>query len=95
MNKFNNSVDALYPSWESNSCSSGEFDSWWKTRFASVSDASTTVKVIFANWDASIVQAELDAEKCIVQMLKGTNSQVIEGKLSILSFYFGFLHTGR
>ncbi|CAL2237910.1 unnamed protein product [Prunus armeniaca] len=78
VNKINNSVDALYPSLESNSCSSGEFDPWWKAIFASVSDASTIVKVLFANWDAGIVQVEPDAEKFIVQMLKGTNPQVIE-----------------
>ncbi|CAL9000782.1 unnamed protein product [Prunus brigantina] len=30
VNKINNSVDALYPSWEPNSYSYGEFDAWWK-----------------------------------------------------------------
>ncbi|BBN68185.1 hypothetical protein Prudu_320S000300 [Prunus dulcis] len=33
VNKINNSTDALYPSWEPNSCSSADFDAWWQTRF--------------------------------------------------------------
>ena len=28
VNKINNSMDALYPSWEPKSCSFGEFDAW-------------------------------------------------------------------
>ncbi|KAI5342933.1 hypothetical protein L3X38_010809 [Prunus dulcis] len=31
VNKINNSTDALYPSWEPNSCSSADFDAWWQT----------------------------------------------------------------
>lgn len=44
VNKINNSVDALYPSWESNYCSSGEFDAWWKAQFAGLTDAGTVVQ---------------------------------------------------
>ncbi|BBN67633.1 hypothetical protein Prudu_136S000500 [Prunus dulcis] len=33
VNKINNSTDALYPSWEPNSCSSADFDAWWQARF--------------------------------------------------------------
>ncbi|CAL8992680.1 unnamed protein product, partial [Prunus brigantina] len=47
VNKINNSVDILYPSWEPISCSSGDFEAWWKARFVGVSNARTTVKVIF------------------------------------------------
>lgn len=49
VNKINNSADALYPSREPNSCSSGEFDAWWKARFACLTDASTATKALFAN----------------------------------------------
>ncbi|CAL8087270.1 unnamed protein product [Prunus armeniaca] len=45
VNKINNSVNALYPSWEPNSCSSGELDAWWKAHFAGVLDANTSVFV--------------------------------------------------
>ncbi|CAL2266534.1 unnamed protein product [Prunus armeniaca] len=55
VNKINNIVDALYPSWEPNSYSSGEFDPWWKARFASFSDSSIATKGLFANSDAGIV----------------------------------------
>lgn len=70
MNKINNRADALYLSCELNSCSSGEFDSCWKARFAGLADASSVVKVFFANWEAVIVHAESDAKKFIVQMSK-------------------------
>lgn len=66
VNKINNSVDSLYPSWEPNSCSFGEFDTWWKARFPSLTDASTAVKVLFANWDAGVVLAEPDVRKFTV-----------------------------
>ncbi|CAL9004107.1 unnamed protein product [Prunus brigantina] len=33
INKISNSADALYPSWGPNSCSSADFEAWWKARF--------------------------------------------------------------
>ncbi|CAL8993900.1 unnamed protein product [Prunus brigantina] len=78
VNKINNSVDALYPSSEPNSCSSGEFDAWWKARFVGLLDASTAVKTLFETWEARTVLAEPEAKKFIVQMVKGINAQVIE-----------------
>ncbi|CAL9024629.1 unnamed protein product [Prunus brigantina] len=78
VNKINNSVDALYPSWEPNSCSSGEFDAWWKARFAGLPDSSVAVKTLFETWDVGTVLAEPEAKKFIVQMVKGINAQVIE-----------------
>ncbi|KAH0983437.1 hypothetical protein GBA52_010614 [Prunus armeniaca] len=59
-------------------CSSGEFDAWWKTCFAGLPNASTTVKTLFKTWDAGIVFVEPEAKKFIVQMVKGNNAQVIE-----------------
>ncbi|CAL8119887.1 unnamed protein product [Prunus armeniaca] len=78
VNKINNSVDALYPSWEPKSCSSGEFDAWWKALFAGLPDASTAMKTLFETWDAGIILVEPKAKKFIVQMVKGINAQVIE-----------------
>ncbi|CAL8174388.1 unnamed protein product [Prunus armeniaca] len=78
VNKINNSVVALYPSWEPNSCSSSEFDAWWKARFAGLPDASTAVKTLFDSWDLGTVLAEPEARKFLVQMVKGINAQVIE-----------------
>ncbi|CAL8089789.1 unnamed protein product [Prunus armeniaca] len=80
INKINNSVDALYPSWEPNSCSSTNFDAWWKARFFGLRDASTAVKVLFDTWDAGTVLGESDAKKFIVHLVKGINAQVIEGQ---------------
>ena len=51
-----------------------------KARFAGLSDASTTVKTLFATWDAGTVLAEPEAKKFIVQLVMGINAQVIEGK---------------
>ncbi|CAL2247475.1 unnamed protein product [Prunus armeniaca] len=47
VNEINNSADALYPSWEPNSCSSAEFDAWWKVRFGDLPASSTTLHVLF------------------------------------------------
>ncbi|CAL2256866.1 unnamed protein product [Prunus armeniaca] len=58
VNKISNSVDTLYPSVEPNSCSSGESDAWWKAWFASLPNASTTVKTLFETWDAGTILAE-------------------------------------
>ncbi|CAL2240047.1 unnamed protein product [Prunus armeniaca] len=52
VNKINHSVDALYPSWEPNSCSSTDFDAWWKARFQGFSASSTALKVLFDGWDS-------------------------------------------
>ncbi|CAL2271624.1 unnamed protein product [Prunus armeniaca] len=46
VNKINNSADAFYPSWELNSCSSAEFDAWWKARFRDLPTSSTTLQTI-------------------------------------------------
>ncbi|CAL8174738.1 unnamed protein product [Prunus armeniaca] len=46
VNKINNSADAIYPSWEPNSCSSAEFDAWWKARFIGLPDSSSATKTI-------------------------------------------------
>ncbi|CAL2240393.1 unnamed protein product [Prunus armeniaca] len=78
VNKINNSVDALYPSWEPNSYSSSEFDAWWKALFAGLPDASTAMKTLFETWDAGTILVEPEAKKFIVQMVKGINAQVIE-----------------
>ncbi|CAL8090254.1 unnamed protein product [Prunus armeniaca] len=60
VNKINNSADALYPSWESNSCSSADFDAWWKARFRNLPASSTalTIKDINAQvlGDPSVTQ---------------------------------------
>lgn len=82
MNKINNNVDALYPSWQPNSCSSGDFDAWWKARFAGLPDASTAVKTLFKSWDVGTVMAEPEAKRFIAQMFKGINAQVIECKIA-------------
>ncbi|CAL2239433.1 unnamed protein product [Prunus armeniaca] len=46
VNKINNSADALYPSWELNSCSTAEFDAWWKARFCDLPTFSTALQNI-------------------------------------------------
>ncbi|CAL8152948.1 unnamed protein product [Prunus armeniaca] len=46
VNKINNSADALYPSWELNSCSFAEFDAWWKARFRDLPASSTALQTI-------------------------------------------------
>ncbi|BBH09743.1 autoinhibited Ca2+-ATPase 11, partial [Prunus dulcis] len=51
VNKINNSTDALYPSWEPNSCSSADFDAWWQTRFQSLPASVTALKVLFDGWE--------------------------------------------
>ncbi|CAL2229294.1 unnamed protein product [Prunus armeniaca] len=78
VNKINNSVNALYPSWELNSCNSGEFDTWWEAHFTDVPDASTVVKTLFENWNARTILAEVKAKKFIVHLVKSINAQVIE-----------------
>ncbi|CAL9021016.1 unnamed protein product [Prunus brigantina] len=88
VNKINNSVDALYPSWEPNSCSSTKFDAWGKARFTGLPNSSSAMKVLFDGWDSWIVHAGAEAKKFMVQMIKDINAQVIEGKLSILPLLF-------
>ncbi|CAL2255422.1 unnamed protein product [Prunus armeniaca] len=51
---------------------SGEFDAWWKARFAGLLDGSIAVKTLFETWDVGTVLAEPEAKKFIVQMVKGS-----------------------
>ena len=85
VNKINNSADALYPSWELNSCSSVEFDAWWKARFRDLPDSSTALQVLFKGWDNWTVHSDDETHRFMVQTIKDINMQVIEGNLSILS----------
>ncbi|CAL8167611.1 unnamed protein product [Prunus armeniaca] len=78
INKINNSVDALYPSWEPNSCNYANFDAWWKARFQGFSASSTALKVLFDGWDSWTVYARAEAKSFMVQMIKDINAQVIE-----------------
>ncbi|CAL2277886.1 unnamed protein product [Prunus armeniaca] len=79
VNKINNSADALYPSWEPNSCSSAEFDAWWKVRFRDLPASSTALQVLFKGWDNWTVHTEEETHKFMVQTIKDINMQVIEG----------------
>ncbi|CAL8175156.1 unnamed protein product [Prunus armeniaca] len=59
VNKINNSSDALYPSWEPNSCSSAEFDAWWKARFQDLSaeaDAKKSMIQTIKDINAQIIE---------------------------------------
>ncbi|CAL8168355.1 unnamed protein product [Prunus armeniaca] len=78
VNKINNSADALYPSWEPNSCSSAEFDAWWKARFQGLPASSTTLKVLFDGWDSWAVHAGDETHRFMVQTIKDINAQVME-----------------
>ncbi|CAL9012731.1 unnamed protein product, partial [Prunus brigantina] len=78
VNKINNSADALYPSWEPNSCSSAEFDAWWKVRFHGLPASSTALEVLFKGWDSWAVHTGEEAHKFMVQTIKDVNAQVIE-----------------
>ncbi|CAL2239115.1 unnamed protein product [Prunus armeniaca] len=78
MNKINNSADALYPSWELNSCSSAEFDAMWKARFRDLPVSSTALQVLFKGWDNWTVHTDEETHKFMVQTIKDINMQVIE-----------------
>ncbi|CAL2245406.1 unnamed protein product [Prunus armeniaca] len=78
VNKINNSADALYPSWELNSCSSAEFDAWWKARFRDLPASSTALQVLFKGWDNWTVHTDEETHKFMVQTIKDINMQVIE-----------------
>ncbi|CAL8117907.1 unnamed protein product [Prunus armeniaca] len=78
VNKINNSADALYPSWELNSCSSAEFDAWWKARFRDLPASSTALQVLFKGWDNWTVHTDEETHKFMVQTIKDINLQVIE-----------------
>ncbi|CAL8164894.1 unnamed protein product [Prunus armeniaca] len=78
VNKINNSADALYPSWELNSCSSAEFDAWWKARFRDMPASSTALQVLFKSWDNWTVHTDEETHKFMVQTIKDINMQVIE-----------------
>ncbi|CAL2256413.1 unnamed protein product [Prunus armeniaca] len=66
VNKINNSVDVLYPSWEPNSYSSADFDAWWKARFQGFSALSTALKVLFDGWDSWAIYAGAEAKSFMV-----------------------------
>ncbi|CAL2270040.1 unnamed protein product [Prunus armeniaca] len=76
VNKINNSADALYPSWELNSCSSAEFDAWWKARFRDLPASSTALQVLFKGWDNWTVHTDEETHKFMVQTIKDINMQV-------------------
>lgn len=54
-NKINNSVDCIYLSWEPNSCSSADFNSWWKVEFAGVPNAISSTKDLFIQWGLGLI----------------------------------------
>ncbi|CAL9020232.1 unnamed protein product [Prunus brigantina] len=78
VNKINNSADALYPSWEPNSCCSADFEAWWKARFRNLSASSTVLAVLFDGWDGWFVHAGEETHKFMVQTIKDINAQVLE-----------------
>ncbi|XP_020411150.1 uncharacterized protein LOC109946780 [Prunus persica] len=78
INKINNSADALYPAWEPNSCSSANFDAWWKARFHGLPASITALKVLFEGWGSWTIYVEVDAKNFVVQTIKDVNAQVIE-----------------
>ncbi|CAL8133890.1 unnamed protein product [Prunus armeniaca] len=78
VNKINNGADALYPSWECNSCSSAEFDAWWKPRFRGLPASITALKVLFCGWNSWTVYTEVDAKNFMMQTIKDINAQIIE-----------------
>ncbi|CAL9021351.1 unnamed protein product, partial [Prunus brigantina] len=74
--EINNSANALYPSWEPNSCSSAKFDAWWKARFRDLPASSTALQVIFRGWDNWTVHTEEETHKFMVPTIKDINMQV-------------------
>ena len=85
VNKINNSTDALYPSWEPNSCSSADFDAWWQTRFQNLPASVTALKTLFDGWENWHLFAEGEAKAHMIQTIKDINAQIIEGRYLILS----------
>ena len=85
VNKINNSADALYPSWEPNSCSSADFDTWWHARFQNLPASVTALKVLFDGWENWLVFADGEARAHMIQTIKDINAQIIEGRHLILS----------
>ncbi|VVA41783.1 PREDICTED: LOC109949315, partial [Prunus dulcis] len=78
VNKINNSTDALYPSWEPNSCSSADFDAWWQTRFQNLPASVTALKTLFDGWENWHLFAEGEAKAHMIQTIKDINAQIIE-----------------
>ncbi|BBG93335.1 autoinhibited Ca2+-ATPase 11 [Prunus dulcis] len=78
VNKINNSVDALYPSWEPNSCSSADFDAWWQARFQSLPASVTARKMLFDGWENWHLFAEGEVKAHMIQTIKDINAQIIE-----------------
>ena len=87
VNKINNSANTLYSAWEPNSCSSADFDVWWKARFRDLPASSTALKVLFDSWDSWVVHAGEETHIFMVQTIKDINAEVIEGSLPILSIF--------
>ncbi|CAL2266795.1 unnamed protein product [Prunus armeniaca] len=75
VNKINNSAYALYPSWEPNSCSSADFDAWWKARFRNLPASSIALAVLFDGW---AFRTGEETHKFMVQTIKDINAQVLE-----------------
>ncbi|CAL8995333.1 unnamed protein product [Prunus brigantina] len=75
VNNINNSADALYPSWEPNSCCSADFEAWWKARFRNLPASSTALAVLFDGW---VVHTGDETHKFMVQTIKDINAQVLE-----------------
>ncbi|BBH06234.1 hypothetical protein Prudu_017820, partial [Prunus dulcis] len=78
VNKISNSTDALYPSWEPNSCSSPDFDAWWHARFQNLPASVTALKVLFDGWENWLVFADGEARAHMIQTIKDINAQTIE-----------------
>ncbi|CAL2229699.1 unnamed protein product [Prunus armeniaca] len=78
VNKINNIADALYPSWEPNSCSSVDFDARWKAQFRNLPASSTALSVLFYGWDGWVVRTGEETHKFMVQTIKDINAQVLE-----------------
>ncbi|BBH05389.1 autoinhibited Ca2+-ATPase 11 [Prunus dulcis] len=71
-------TDALYPSWEPNSCSSADFDAWWQARFQNLPASVTALKTLFDGWENWHLFAEGEAKAHMIQTIKEINAQIIE-----------------
>ncbi|KAL6280385.1 hypothetical protein ACE6H2_017266 [Prunus campanulata] len=87
VNKINNNLDGLYPSWELNSSSSADFDACWKARFRGMPALAAAVKVLFEGWTCGNVFGEAEARSFTVQTIQDINNQIIEGRFFILSVF--------
>ncbi|CAL8167803.1 unnamed protein product [Prunus armeniaca] len=78
VNKINNSADALYPLWQPNSCSSADFDAWWKAKCQDLPHSTAAFRVLFDGWDNWTVFASSEAKEFMMKTIKDINAQVIE-----------------